>query len=186
MAKNKLQAKDLIGLNIYHDPKYGTIFYDIFTKRAFQLINQDCRNYNIYTALLPLCAVLAYICNWWFSVPFMGCLAIFVVLWIASEIGARQLFFYKLPELKNWKKFKKDSIITSMAKNYTGLRLLVLSLLLVAIAVVMVWNAHNEGMTGVNLYVSYIVSAGAAVFAVFALMAYFTKRIKKYPTNINK
>lgn len=180
MAKSKkLQASDLIGLFIYHDPKLGTIFYDVFTKKAFQLINRDVRAYNIYTAMLPLCAVLAFISYSWFGLSTAWAFVVFVALWIISEIVARYVFFYKLPEAKNWKKFKKESMITSLAKNYTGLRLLVLTGLLVTISIVTVWNARIENYTGANLYGSYAVSAGAAVFAVIALISYVVKRTKK-------
>lgn len=186
MANKKLQAKDLIGLSIYHDPKYGTIFYDILSKKAYQLINQDVRNYNIYTAMMPLCAVIAYVCNLWFKVPFVGCLIVFLVLWLITELGARYLFFYKLPVLNNWKKFKKESIFDFMAKNYTGLRLLILTLLLVTIAVVMVVNARMEGFEGANLYASYAISAGALVFAVISIISFIIKKVKKYPDIIRK
>lgn len=186
MANKKLQAKDLIGLSIYHDPKYGTIFYDVLSKKAYQLINQDVKNYNIYTAMMPLCAVAAYVCNLWFKMPFIGCIIVFAVLWLISEIAARYMFFYKLPVLNNWKKFKKEGIIESMAKNYTGLRLIILTLLLITVAVVMVLNARYEHFEGANLYGSYIISAGALIFAVVAIIAFITKKVKKYPNIIRK
>lgn len=180
MAKKKtLKAEDLKGLFIYHDPKYGTIFYDIFTKKGYQLIGQDVPSYQVYTGLFPLCFFIGYFAYAWFKVSFAACIITSVIVWIIGEVLARFLFFYKLPFAKNWKPFKRDSIFVSMAKNYTHLRLGVVVLLLVALAFSLMYSAKLEEFTGLSYYISAGLSGGCIVFGAICLISLIVKFVKK-------
>ncbi|MDO4198098.1 MAG: hypothetical protein Q4D13_03780 [Erysipelotrichaceae bacterium] len=178
--KTKLQAKDLVGLNIYHDPKLGTIFYDIFSKKGYQLINQDVPKYNIYLGIMPLSLAATYLIYYWFNISFIGCIAVFIGIWMIGEIISRYVFFYKLPVADNWKPFKKDNVFISMAKTYSVARLIVLTILLIAISVITVINANMQHMEGINLYASYIIAAGAGIFALVTLISLIVKKKNNY------
>ncbi|MBQ1287199.1 MAG: hypothetical protein IIY22_01440, partial [Erysipelotrichaceae bacterium] len=60
MPKRRIiKASDLSGIFIYQDPKKGTIYYDILSRKGYILTSSDVSTYTIYTAMLPLCLVLA-------------------------------------------------------------------------------------------------------------------------------
>lgn len=177
--KRTLKASDLKGIFLYQDPKLGTIFWDVCTQKGYQLINQDCSKFQIYSGIFPLSFIIAYLVNYWFKVPFAMAVVIGVVAWIAMEAYARFKFFYKLPVAKNWKPFKKDNMFVSIAKNYTHLRLMVVDVFLVALIFAMISLAKTGGYEGINYYAMIALSIGCGAFAFVILISLIVKFARK-------
>ena len=176
MPKNNLKPKDLVGLFIYQDPKKGTIFYDILTRRSFIITNSDVKTYMIYSSMFYFCILAAFGIMSLFSLGFVDALIIFVVLYILSMLAFRFFYFYKLTEAENYTPPKRDDIITSMAKNYSVQRLSLLIVLLLLLSVMMPLYAKNIQMTGINLYGSYVLSGLTVIGAIISLLALIKAR----------
>lgn len=177
MAKrNTIKASELNGLSIYHEPKKGTIFYDIFTRRAFILTNGDVQNYFLYSAVLPMSILLSFTAMSLFSLSYVDVIIIFLIAYILGAVLFRIFFFYKLPEIKNWTPPKREGLANYMAKNFSRKRLLVLICLLLALAVLMILYAYQQGYTGLNLYASYLLSAVTSILAGYSILAIFKQK----------
>ena len=169
--KRKLKASELSGLWIYQDPKRGTVFYDILTNRGFSLVSKDAKTYMFYLACLPMAILLAYILNFIFKTNTLVTIILGVVIYIGLELAFRFFFFYKLPEVENWKRPKKDNIVTELAKKYPKGRLFLLLFFLVALTICMIIYAKMENMQGLLLYAMYILSSVTAIGSIIVILA---------------
>ena len=125
-----LKASDLSGIFIFQDAKRGTIFYDIFTRKGYILTSSDVRTYTIYTAMFPLCIVIALFSVSLFKINYFSAFLIFVALYLLASAYFRFTFFYKLPVAERWKPAKRESIFMYFARGFSKQRLLVLIVLL--------------------------------------------------------
>ena len=121
-----LKASDLSGIFIFQDAKRGTIFYDIFTRKGYILTSSDVRTYTIYTAMFPLCIVIALFSVSLFKINYFSAFLIFVALYLLASAYFRFTFFYKLPVAERWKPAKRESIFMYFARGFSKQRLLVL------------------------------------------------------------
>ena len=175
-----IKAKDLAGLNIYQDPKRGTIFYDVFTKKGFILTSGDVKTYTIYTSMLPLCFIVAFAATSLFSLNYVGAFAIFAVLYTAVLIIFRVKFFYTLPEAEGWKPVKRDNIFVWMAMNFSRNKLFLLAAMLIALTIMMPIYANMEKMSGMTLYGSYAVAAVTLIGAIICIISLIVKTRNNY------
>lgn len=169
--RRKLKASELSGLWIYQDPKRGTVFYDILTNRGFSLVSKDVKTYMLYLACLPMAILLAYIFGFLFKTNTAVTIIIGIVIFVGLELAFRFFFFYKLPEVENWKRPKKDNIVVDLAKKYPRGRLFILLFFLVALTICMVVYAKMENMQGLLLYAMYALSALTAVGSLIVILA---------------
>ena len=169
--RTAMKASDLSGLFIYQDPKRGTVYYDIFTKRAFVLTSRDVKSYALYQSMIPLCVVLSLGSMRLFSLGWTDALIIFVALMILAQVLFRLLFFYKLPEIKNWKPLKRENIISYMVNNFSTKRLIVLIILLLLLTVLMPLYVAQEKMSGMDAGVMYLLAAAALAGAILTAIA---------------
>ena len=176
MSERKIiKTKDLAGLTIYQDPKRGTIFYDIFTKKGFILTSSDVKTYTIYTSMMPLCFIVAFALSSLFSLGYIATIIIFLVLFIAMMILFRVKFFYTLPEAENWKPVKRENIFVSMAMNYSRNRLIALILMLMALTILMPLYANMEKYDNINLYGSYAIAVVTLIGAIICTISLVVK-----------
>lgn len=171
MANKKIiEAKDLSGIFIDHDPKKGCIYYDVFRKKGYIITNADVKKYNLYTLALPLSIMAAYLLAL-FKIPSWGCVIFGILAYIGFRIMFRFKFLYELPEIPNYNRKNKDSILVGYAKQYGTIRLAVLTILLAAISVVTVLNAKVSNFEGFNLYMNYVVAVIVGIVAILSLIA---------------
>lgn len=181
MAKATNQrARELSGLTIYQDPKRGTIFYDIFTRKGYILTTSDVKKYTIYSSMLPICVILAVGAMSLFSLRLSDAAIIFAITYLIVMIAFRFSFFYKLPVAENWKPFKRDSIIVSMAKNYSSSRLTTLLILLVLLTILMPMYTKTINADQLNTYASYVSSVITGIFSIITLIAIIQKKRNNY------
>ncbi len=170
-----IKAKDLAGIFIYQDPKHGTIFYDIFTKKGYVLTSSDVRTYTLYTMMFPLSILIAFGAMSLFKLNYVTTAIVFVIAYLIGALAYRFLFFYKLPEAKNFKPVKKESILMYLARGYSSSRLVTLIFLLIALTVLMPIFANMENYEGINLYGSYLMSAATGIGAVIVIISLVMK-----------
>ena len=175
MARNVLKASDLSGLFIYQDKKRGTVYYDILSRKGYVLTSSDVKMYLLYTAMLPICIIVAFIITSAFNMTYVPAFFIFVALYLLAAVIFRFTFFYKLPEAANWKPAKKENIFLSLARTYTKQRLIVLIILLLLLTIMMPLYSSMEGFTGINLYMTYFISALTGVAMIITIIALIVK-----------
>lgn len=175
------KIQDLNGANIYHDPKHGTVYYDPFTKRAFNLTSSDLQKCLIYTAILPVAVLIALALVTFMNVDLILSIAIGIGVYVLSEILFRVCYFYKLPEIDNYKPIKKeDSYIVSFAKKYSPQRLIVLAILMVLIAVCTFIYGKVDNAAGYALYGGYALSICCLGVSIFSLIALTIRKKNNY------
>ena len=174
-----MKASELNGLFIYHDQKKGTIFYDIFTKRAFIITSSDVQKYLVYTSMFPACILISFGVMSLLSLSLVDMIIMFIALMILTESLFRFFFFYKLPEVKNWKPEKRETVVSYLENNYSSARLTVLTVLLLALAAVIPLYTYIEEIKGIEYYLNYLIAAVALVFAVIVIIALVRKKRNK-------
>ena len=168
--RKKIEAKDLGGLFIYQDPKKGCVYYDIFTKKGYIITNSEVKTYNIYSLSLPIGIMAAYVLTilgfeFWTS-ALVG-LAVYVIL----KLIFRFKFLYSLPEIPNYQKGKRENVFVTLIKKYGTAKLLILSILFVAIVIVTLINAKVSNFEGLNLYLNYGIAAIVSVVSIIFIIA---------------
>ena len=177
--RNAMKASELNGLFIYHDQKKGTIFYDIFTKRAFIITSSDVQKYLVYTSMLPVCILVSFGIMSVFSMGLSDMVILFIALLILTEALFRFFFFYRLPEVKNWKPGEKMNFISYLEDNYSTSRLTLLVVLLIALVLVIPLYTYVEEMKGLEFYLNYLIALVAAALAVIVIIALIRKKRSK-------
>lgn len=171
MAKD---SKHLRGMNIWIDDKGRDIYYDrFFTKCGYVINEKNKGTYAFYANrfFLPIIAtvlVMNFILNETQSI-FLG-----ILLYIILELLFRLKFLPSLTKLKKFKpqyKLRLVEQIQSQDRNKT----IILAFLLVAFAILLVINVHMEGFTGMGLFLSYLLAAGALFYAIVYFKAVLTK-----------
>ena len=181
MPKRRIiKASDLSGLWIYQDPKRGTIYYDILSRKGYILTTSDVQKYTLYTALLPLSVIVAVMFMSLFNLNYITTALIFAAVYIVGAIFFRFWFFYKLPVAEKWNRAKRESVFVYMARAYTKTRLIILIVLSLLLTITMPLYGVIEQYSGLNLYASY--AAGGLAFAgmVICLVALILKNKYNY------
>lgn len=181
MPQQKLnRASQLRGPSIFQDPKKGTIFYDYLSRRAFILTSSDLKTYMTYTSMLPISILLGVGLMYLLKLNFFYALLFAGIAYLSSMLLFRFMFFYKLPEVENWKPIKRESLIEYLAKEYSHKRLLVLTILLLLLTILMPLNAHLEKMQGITLYGSWLCAIITGVGAIISVIAMIVRKKKGY------
>lgn len=180
-SKRPGKIQDLNGMFIYHDPKHGTLYYDIFTKKAFYLTSSDLQKCLIYTAMLPAAVLVSLALITFLKVDLLIAVCIGAGAYILSEILFRVCYFYKLPEIDNYKPIKKDeSFIVGFAKKYSPQRLIVLTILMVLIAICTYIYGKVDNASGYALYGGYALSICCLGVSIFSLIALAIRKKNNY------
>ncbi|MBQ6335108.1 MAG: hypothetical protein IJI46_08585 [Erysipelotrichaceae bacterium] len=175
-----IKARDLAGIFIYQDPKQGTIFYDIFSRKGYILTSSDVKTYSLYTTIFPLSIIVAFGAMSLFNLNYLVTAIVFALAYLLGALAFRFMFFYKLPEAKNWKPVKKESIFLYLARGYSVTRLVILICLLIALSILMPIYANVSGYQGINLYGSYLVGAAALLGAIITIISLILKLKNNY------
>jgi len=178
--KKPKKIQDISGTFIYQDPKHGTVFYDIFTKRGFNLTTSDLQMALYYNVLFPTAVLVILSLISFLKVDFKIAASVGVIAYVLAEILFRVCYFYKLPVIDNYKPIKKDCILVRFAKKYSPQRLVVLALLLAGIAVCTVIYGKLEKLSDYSLYAGYAIATICVVAAILSLVAIVIKKKNNY------
>ena len=159
MPKRRIgKAGDLTGLLIFQEAK-NTVFYDVLSRKGYILTNADVKTYVVYSAMLPVCALVAFFSASFFRLRPLHGIAVFLVLYLISALLFRFLFFYKLPEAKNFRPSAGGSIISSMRSKYSKAQLTALVAMLIGLDILMPLYAFTAKLEGLTLYALYLLTA---------------------------
>lgn len=173
MPKKIRKASDLGGLNIYQDPKKGTVLYDWLTKKGYQLTTSDVGKYSLSQAFLPVAIVLIYVLVTMFKLEWIPSIIIAVIAYIVMKIVYRITFLNKLPFVENYSRPDDGNIFINASKKYTKIRLILLIILALALIGVTIAYLLTSKLVGLEKYgiIALIVAAVAMLgFAVIALI----------------
>lgn len=173
MPKNNRKVTDLKGLNIYHDPKKGTILYDFITKKGFQLTTSDIGKYSLSQAFLPVAVVLVYFLYNFIKLDIVRSIILSLIAYVIMRAAYRVFFLNKLPFIPNYKRPDDGKFFTNVAKNYSKIRLIiigVLALILVAVTASYIIFEKPMGSERIGMYLLTAASVGMMAFAIIALI----------------
>lgn len=160
--RNEKKASELKGLNIYQDPKHGTVLYDWLTKKGYQLTTSDVKTFGLSQAFLPVAIVLTFFCYSTLKLNFIPSILIGAIAYFVMRLIYRIKFLNNLPFIDNYKKPDNGNIFKNMANNYSKIRLI--TLLILAVALVGVTGSYlilnspqgNEKITIIFLLIASI------------------------------
>ena len=170
-----IKASDLSGIFIHQDPKRGTIYYDILSRKGYILTSSDVRMYSLYSAMLPLCILAAALSVSLFGLNYLSASILFVALYILAAVAFRYLFFYRLPVANNWKPARSESIFLYFARGYSKQRLVILIILLLLLGILMPLYGRIENYEGTNLIGSDVLGAIALTGSIVVLISLIIK-----------
>jgi len=171
VSNRKANINNINGLFIYHEKNIGTIWYDIFTKKGYIMVNSDFKQYALYTMILPAAILIALMLYLVAKVDLVLSIVSFLVISIIGEVYFRYSFFYKLPVAKNWNKPSKQNIITKLSEKYSSSRLILLMVLLYTICILSIGDIFLENVVAPGIYLNIAMGAASLIFAIIVTIA---------------
>ena len=174
MANKQIKASELKGLNIYQDPKKGTLIYDIFTGNAYHLTTQDIKGFTLSKAILPIAVLVFYLLD---SLKIKTSISIIVavVAYIAGQLVYRFNFLYKLPCEEKYQRPDNGNIIERFSGQYSKGILLALLVLCALLVITIIFYIISEHLSGAYMIVFILMAIVAALMASVALLALLKK-----------
>lgn len=163
------------GLFIYHDPKYGTVYYDIFKRNGYVLTKSDYPSYSKFSILKIICLISIFLFVEFFEMDIWKAAVIGIFLYICMEVISRVTFVYKLPVINNYKPIKKEMPYQAMAKNMSKLKIVITSLIALTTTILIVIYANMQKFEGINLYTTYLLALIMAFLFICGLIAFVIK-----------
>lgn len=163
------------GLFIYHDPKHGIVFYDIFKRNSYVLTKSDYPSYTKFSLLKIMSLLAIFLLVEFLEMDIWKATIIGLFLFISLEAISRITFIYKLPVIENYKPIKKEKMYESMAKNMSMLRIVVTTFIALATSILIIVYAKTQGFSGMNLYATYILSLIMFILFIYGIIAIFVK-----------
>ena len=177
MAKKKqIKASELKGMNIYQDPKHGTILYDWLTKKGFQITSLDAKWVGFSQAFLPVTVVIAYGLNVLVKLPIINSIIIAAIAYVVMKLIYRVKFLNNLTSIDNYKRPDNGNLFEGAAKNYSKTRLIlliVLSLALIAVTVAYLISLKPQGSEKIAFVILLLC---AAIMFIFSLVSLIKKK----------
>jgi len=173
MAKQTKKASDLKGLNIYQDPKKGTVLYDFITKKGYQLTTSDVGKYSLSQAFLPVAVVLTYGLYSFGNLNMRASIIISIIAYILMRLIYRFKFLNNLPYIENYQLPDNGNIFINASKKYSKLRLIALMVLALALTVLTIIYLLTSNLSGIEYYgviALVVISILLLVFATITLI----------------
>ena len=171
--KKQIKASELKGLNIFQDPKHGTILYDWISSKGYQLTSSDVKWFELSRAFLPIAVVIAYASNSLFSINMSKSIIIALIAYIVMRMIYRFRFLNKLPYVEGYSRPNNGNIFTNAANNYSKTRLIILLVLAIALVIVsalyLLLN-KPQGDDKITFYILIIASLVLLLFSIITLL----------------
>ncbi len=171
--KNKIKAKDVNGINVHHNGRQ-TVYYDNLTKKGYIIEDEDAKSFTLWEMRLPLSASLI-VFSLYLKVPQLLAVVVGVVACLVSEFMFRTKF---LPSLRVDNKFVKPArkaLSLRFAERLSKLRLIIATVICVALVILLVVNLKFLNYTGIYLILYYILLAVSAYLLATFTMALLIK-----------
>lgn len=180
MPKKIRKVSELKGLNIYQDPKKGTVLYDFITKKGFQLTTSDIGGYSLSQAFFPVAIVLVYILYQFVKLDMVKSVIISVIAYIAMRLIYRFKFLNKLPYVENYQLPDNGNIFINAANKYPRIRLILLAILAVALVGVTIAYLLTVELGNIERIGIIVLIIGSFALLLFSLI---TLSIQKQKNN---
>jgi uncharacterized membrane protein len=156
------------GWHVYKDERGRAVYYDIFSKTGYILANNEER-YKQFSMRFVM-GLIGFILILMFNMPIWLCVLAGVGVYAFLEFRFRK-FLATLPRIE---KMKSEASIKTLETNKVILKMV----LLIALSVLIVLNAQNERYTGWMLYLNYVISALALIFALYHAKELISRKSK--------
>lgn len=171
--KRQIKANELKGINIYQDPKYGTVYYDWLTRKGYRINNIDTKWYNFSSFFLPVAIVTAYGCYAILKFYLLPSIIIAALAYVIMKMIYRFKFINTLPVIENYKRPDNGNIFKNAASTYNKTRLVILLILavaLVAVTLVYLFVEKPVGNERLGIYALVVASVGMLLFSIITLL----------------
>ena len=173
MPRRQRKASELTGINIYQDPKHGTVLYDWITKRGYQLTSSDVKWYNISQSFILIGIICAYACFVLFKFDLVPSIIIGAIVYFIVRMIYQIKFLNNLPYIENYTRPDKGNIFTNAAKTYSKQRIIVLIVLAVAlfgVTLAYLIGVNPQGSERIGIYILLVGSIILLGFAIITLI----------------
>ena len=180
---NSEQKKILNGPFIYNEDKDRVIYYDVFTKNAYIIPENESKSYLLYVTSIFVSLFVFVLIGVVFNLKFIYCFLLEVAFLIMMRLLFKFNFLNRLGIDTRFKPYKKKLIIFSVFQGYNISRLLLMLGLLLLLGVSMHLKCLDYER-GTNYFVSYcamaIMSYGlSAVMAISIIVNLYNRKIEK-------
>ena len=151
------------GWHVYMDERGRAVYYDVFSKTGYILANNEQR-YKQFSMRFVMGAI-GFILMLMFDMPIWLCVLAGVAVYGFMEFKFRQ-FLKSLVRIENFKcdeKMKSEASIKTLDTN----KVLLKTVLLLALSILIIINAKNENYQGWMLYLNYVISVLTLIFALY-------------------
>lgn len=178
MARNKVRAKDAQGFAIHHGEKQ-TFLLEWLDGTPRVLDDDDAKQYSLWQMRFPAAILIGvFFFSYKPNVPI--CFALGIAVYVIATILYLFTFVKKLPVAKRFTKEQRDPLPIRLSKNLSHGRLIVSTILLLALSVLLVIYGYTEGYTGMYLYTTLVIAVLTLVLAgVTTYAAILQKRNEK-------
>lgn len=167
------------GFNIYHDHKNRTIYYNRFNKKGYVIRLDDMRLYRVYSARFII-ALAAAVLLFTFTDTFLAIPAIAiglgVIVYAVMEYKFRMLL-RGCTMLANFNPKEAYGQFQILSIDAMG-RLVTKIILFLALGVLLILNAYDQGYEGAALFISWVFAAYAAIEAIVQIIAIYYKKTR--------
>ena len=175
MAK-KRNINDIGGINIYHDPKKGTIMYDWLTKKGYQLTSQDIGKYSLSVSFFPVAIILAYVCYVMIGLDLVPTVVISIAAYIIMKLAFRFTVLNKLPYIENYQRPDSGNIFVNAASKYSNARLILLLILSTALVGLSLAYLLTGEMGRVEKTGVILLTGAAIAMLLFSIITFVIKK----------
>lgn len=162
------------GLHIYLDERGRSIYYDVFSKCGYVLANNEAR-YRQYSMRFIL-GIIGFMLMLMFNMPIWLCILVGVLVYAFMEYKFRS-FLKTLVKIENFKCTEKAKVSSTVKQMETN-KVIIKFVCLLLFSGLIIVNANNEGYTGWLLYLNYLISILAFVYALYHAKELLTRKKK--------
>lgn len=176
MAK-RIETKRYISGPFIHQEKIGNVYYDIFTRKGYIILNKDIKTYNKYLSIMFVIILLPFLLVQLFSFSILLAFVIAAALFIIILLIYKFNFIYKLTPVDNYIPSKKQRLYITLAEKLSFLRLILCTIAAFAASILLIIMAVLQNYSGVDLVLLFIVSVVLVYmsFITFASIIYKSK-----------
>lgn len=157
MAK-RIETKRHLSGPFIHQEKIGDVYYDIFTRKGYIILNKDINTYHKYLSILFLIILLPFLLVQLFSISILLAFVIGLALFIVFLLIFKFNYIYKLTPVDNYIPSKKQKLYITLAENLSFLRLTLCTIAAFATSILLIVLAVVQNYKGIDLVLIFIFS----------------------------
>lgn len=174
---NKLQAKDLEGIFVYHDEK-GITYYSLpNSNKGYVIDNKEANAFYLYQLRTVICVALALILIFFFDFPVLYTLLICFGIYAITTAIFFKAFLKKLVVVDNFVKPHRKSYITEQAETCSYEKLIEVPVVALLLTFAISYGVVTIKLSGSSLVLSLLVTVGYGIYAILQLIALIVKII---------